>query len=275
MARKRMIDPGIWQSEDFSKLSTLAKLVFVGLFSNADDEGRGRAKAAYIKSILFPYDEGMRVTDVDRALSEIASHMSITFYAHRGNEYYSLEHWEKWQRIDRPSPSSLPGASQDTRPLRGTLAEPSPSDSRALAPNRKEEKESKYKQSGGAKRAGAEMDALLSAYTQNPAVSEALRAYMDMRRAKHKPATERAMQSVLKELDVLCKGQDALRIAVLEQSTRNSWTDVYPVKGKQESPAGQPQQTRHIREQQYAQRTYAPEKYTGPSENLLKEAMQQ
>ena len=51
-----MIDPGIWQSEDFSKLSTLAKLVFIGLFSNADDEGRGRAKAAYIKSTLFPYD---------------------------------------------------------------------------------------------------------------------------------------------------------------------------------------------------------------------------
>ncbi len=33
MARKRMIDPNIWQSEDFSKLSTLGKLVFIGLFS--------------------------------------------------------------------------------------------------------------------------------------------------------------------------------------------------------------------------------------------------
>ena len=45
MARKRMIDPGIWQSEDFAKMSTLGKLVFIGLFSNADDEGRGRANA--------------------------------------------------------------------------------------------------------------------------------------------------------------------------------------------------------------------------------------
>lgn len=53
MARRRMIDPNIWQSEDFSKLSTLAKLVFIGLFSQADDEGRGRAKPIYIKSILF------------------------------------------------------------------------------------------------------------------------------------------------------------------------------------------------------------------------------
>ena len=41
MARKRMIDPAIWQSQDFSRLSMLAKLVFIGLFSYADDEGRG------------------------------------------------------------------------------------------------------------------------------------------------------------------------------------------------------------------------------------------
>ena len=53
MARKRMIDPNIWESEDFSKLSVLARLVFIGIFSNADDDGRGRGKSAYLKSIIF------------------------------------------------------------------------------------------------------------------------------------------------------------------------------------------------------------------------------
>ena len=42
MARKRMIDPNIWDSEDFSKLSILGRLLFIGMFSNADDEGRGK-----------------------------------------------------------------------------------------------------------------------------------------------------------------------------------------------------------------------------------------
>lgn len=60
MARRRMIVPEIWQSESFAQLSILAKLVFIGLFSNADDEGRGIANPVYIKSILFPYDDGMR-----------------------------------------------------------------------------------------------------------------------------------------------------------------------------------------------------------------------
>lgn len=59
VAGKRMIDPNIWQSEDFSKLSTLGKLVFIGLFSLADDEGRGRCNPVFLKSTLFPYEEGM------------------------------------------------------------------------------------------------------------------------------------------------------------------------------------------------------------------------
>ena len=54
MARKRMIDPNIWQSEDFSKLSTLGKLVFIGLFSLADDEGRGRCNPVYQRA-AHPY----------------------------------------------------------------------------------------------------------------------------------------------------------------------------------------------------------------------------
>lgn len=54
MARKRMIDPNIWDSEDFGKLSDLSKLVFIGLFSLADDEGRGRCNPGYLKSKLFP-----------------------------------------------------------------------------------------------------------------------------------------------------------------------------------------------------------------------------
>lgn len=136
MARKRMIDPGIWQSEDFSKLSTLAKLVFIGLFSNADDEGRGRAKAAYIKSTLFPYDEGMRVIDIDKTLSEIASNMSVTFYLHDENEYYSLDKWDKWQKVDKPTPSNLPAFDETCKPIRGTVGEPSPKVRGGFPPNR-------------------------------------------------------------------------------------------------------------------------------------------
>ncbi len=105
MARKRMIDPNIWQSEDFGKLSTLGKLVFIGLFSNADDEGRGRANPTYLKSILFPYEESIRSADIDKTLSEISSNMSVIFYSCNGSNYYSLTKWYDWQRIEKPQDS--------------------------------------------------------------------------------------------------------------------------------------------------------------------------
>lgn len=108
MARKRMLSPDIWESESFSSLSDLAKILFIGLISLSDDEGRGKANPSYIKSMLFPYDENRRVADVKSALSEIARCMSTQFYNVNGNEYYCLTNWEKWQKIDKPSKSKLP-----------------------------------------------------------------------------------------------------------------------------------------------------------------------
>lgn len=108
MARKRMISPEIWESQNFSALSDLAKIVFISLFSHADDEGRGKAEPAFIKNTTFPYDENRRVADIKQALSEIALRMSVQFYSVNGIEYYFMKSWERWQKIDKPSQSKLP-----------------------------------------------------------------------------------------------------------------------------------------------------------------------
>lgn len=112
MARKRMISPEIWESSSFSKLSDFAKLVFIGLISNADDSGKGKANPSYIRSRLFPNDEDRRVTDIKKALSEIALSMSITFYEVEGDSFYLLTNWSRWQKIDRPTPSKIPNPPQ-------------------------------------------------------------------------------------------------------------------------------------------------------------------
>ena len=103
-----MIDPSIWGSEDFGKLSLTAMILFMGLFSNADDEGKGRSNPAYLRSVIFPYKENMRSTDIEKALLEISTNMSVIFYSYNGNSYYWLYNWKKFQKIDRPTPSKLP-----------------------------------------------------------------------------------------------------------------------------------------------------------------------
>lgn len=140
MARKRMIDPSIWESEDFSKLNYFARLVWIGLFSNADDEGRGRAKATYIKSTIFKYDTDEKLTKkVDAALNEIAENMAITFYLDEENEYFQLLNWTKFQRVDKPQNSQLPPLQEQSKIIRRTIGEQSANNRRQVPPSIKEE----------------------------------------------------------------------------------------------------------------------------------------
>jgi O-methyltransferase involved in polyketide biosynthesis len=61
---------------------------------------------------------------------------------------------------------------------------------------------------------------------------EAWDGYAEMRRKKRAPLTPRACAMVVKELaKLLAAGQDPA--TVLDQSTRNCWTDVYPLKAQQ------------------------------------------
>lgn len=148
MARKRMIDPNIWQSEDFSKLSTLGKLVFIGLFSLADDEGRGRCNPVYLKSTLFPYEEAIRSADIDKTLSEISSNMSVIFYSCDGSNYYSLYNWNIWQKIDKPSQSKIP--EYNSNAMSRLFVDNSSNIRRAISPNKnRKEKEVKRKEEKG------------------------------------------------------------------------------------------------------------------------------
>lgn len=143
MARKRMVDPGIWQSQDYGNLSVLAKLIFIGLFSQADDHGYGRANPQFIKSVLFPYDDQITKKDIEKSLSEIASHMSILFYRSDGNEYYHLTNWLTWQKVDRPQPSKLPTPEYGSAMYREQFDDTSPNVLRTV-PDDKAEQTGRY-----------------------------------------------------------------------------------------------------------------------------------
>lgn len=107
-----MLSPEIWESESFGSLSCLAKLFWIGMISNADDEGVGRAQPKYLKSKILPYDE-VRITDIEKALDEIGHNMSVTFYEVDRNKYYFLNNWKNWQSINKPTASKYPAPSNN------------------------------------------------------------------------------------------------------------------------------------------------------------------
>lgn len=107
MARRRMIDPNFWQSEDVAKLTIRQRLLFIGLFSNADDEGKLRGNPAFIRSIIFPYED-FSLGEIETDLNCIEAVGSIIQYSVEGSRYILIVNWKKFQRVDKPQPSVIP-----------------------------------------------------------------------------------------------------------------------------------------------------------------------
>jgi hypothetical protein len=107
MARKRMLDPGIWTNVQVAGLSVLQRLLYIGLISNADDEGRLNGNPTYLKGIIFPHDNITTQTILD-AVKRIAKQSLIVHY--RVNDIWYIQHpnWNKYQYIKAPRPSLYP-----------------------------------------------------------------------------------------------------------------------------------------------------------------------
>jgi hypothetical protein len=138
MARIRTIKPEFWIDEKLAPLEPIHRLVFLGLISQADDDGRLVDNARLLNGLLFPETD-----DCCRESLEILARLSrvIRYRSESGQKLIQIANWEKHQRVDKPSKHTLPapppealesegdgGSSGDPRE---TLARPS---REALAP---------------------------------------------------------------------------------------------------------------------------------------------
>lgn len=67
-------------------------------------------------------------------------------------------------------------------------------------------------------------------YAQNPELDKAIKAFIAYREKRKKPMTDRAVAMLLDKLEALAPGDDAKKIAILDQSVFNSWTGVFALK---------------------------------------------
>lgn len=107
MASRRMIDAAFWQSETVAQLTIEQRLLFIGLFSNADDQGRMRAHPRLIRSMIFPYDD-IAGDDILDGLQAISSVGGILMYKADGKSLIQIINWWKYQHLKWAWPSSLP-----------------------------------------------------------------------------------------------------------------------------------------------------------------------
>ena len=139
-----MIDPSIWADEDFGMLSSEAQILFIGIISNADDEGRLPGNALYLTSTIMPF-KGVTSTKATALRDEIVAHMrSVQLYVVENREYIQLKNWLSYQSINKATESKYPPLPEDYGSTTVTLPPNRIEEKRIEEKGREERPRSKY-----------------------------------------------------------------------------------------------------------------------------------
>jgi hypothetical protein len=113
MARIRTIKPEFWQDELVASWPRDTRLVYIGLWTEADDEGRLRASPARLRSAILPYDD-VTASEFEAMLKPILNSGRLRLYCVDGQTYGWLPKFKDHQRINRPSLSRLPPFTEES-----------------------------------------------------------------------------------------------------------------------------------------------------------------
>ncbi|WP_343103178.1 hypothetical protein [Escherichia coli] len=108
MARSRNIKPDFFTNDELAECHPLGRLLFAGLWTIADKEGRLDDRPKKIKAMLLPFDEA----DCDALLQQLNDHKFIIRYRVNGECYIQISNWKKHQ-----NPHCKEAASEIPAPL--------------------------------------------------------------------------------------------------------------------------------------------------------------
>lgn len=111
MARARNIKPGFFTNDLLAELPFETRLLFIGLWTVADREGRLEDRPKKIKMEVFPADD----VNVDDALCQLVRSGFITRYTHENTHIIQVVNFTKHQRPhSNEVASTLPAADEST-----------------------------------------------------------------------------------------------------------------------------------------------------------------
>lgn len=106
--RIRTIKPELFRDQVLQRLPRDQRLLFIGLFSHADDHGRIEGDPALLRSTIFPCDADISVKRLASWLSSLEDNGFIRCYQAAGQPFVDLPSWTRNQKVDRPSDSPIP-----------------------------------------------------------------------------------------------------------------------------------------------------------------------
>ncbi len=138
----RILKESICTSESINALSWFEEAFFYRLITNCDDYGRMDARAAILKSRLFPLKD-VTAKQVESVLSKLSTLGMVRVYEYDRQPYLELTAWGKHQRL-RDSKEKYPAPPEDVHSpqLAATCGEPPPESQSEYESNPNRESES-------------------------------------------------------------------------------------------------------------------------------------
>lgn len=110
MSRNRMIKPLFWEDEKIGELSFMERLLFIGMWNFADDEGLIKAHSMYLKSQIFTYDD-IKKAEIEKAIENLDQKKLIYLYSQNDQRFAWIINFRTHQRIDKPQKPTNPAPS--------------------------------------------------------------------------------------------------------------------------------------------------------------------
>lgn len=138
MSRARNIKPGFFTNDQLAECEPLARILFAGLWCEADREGRLEDRPRKLKAACLPHDD----CNVESLLVQLADAGLIARYEHGGAKYIAVLEFSKHQNPHVREPASIipaPGQHRASTGQGTAEHESGPADSPSLIPDPLEE----------------------------------------------------------------------------------------------------------------------------------------
>lgn len=214
---------GVWIPKEIwldNRLNALEKVIFVEIDSLDLSESGCFAGNEYIAD--FCQCSVRKVSDAISKLTELG--------------YVKTESFDGRTRVLK-----ICFANSASQPSKNCVADtqnfPVPTSNNNTSNNTNNKKERK-------RSASVSYDSIVNAYTANNELRIAIFEFIKMRKFLNKPMTSNALQLMLKKLNSLAS-DEATKIAIVNQSSMNSWLSVYPLKENYGYNSNQPVQQKY------------------------------
>ena len=102
MARIRTIKPEFWEDEKLAKLPVHARLLFIGTWNFADDNGVLLANPVLMKSHIFPYED-IGISTISEWIDMLVENGMLIRTTYNGKDYLVIRKFLIHQKINRKS----------------------------------------------------------------------------------------------------------------------------------------------------------------------------